>query len=120
MSRKSKIITGIIVIVLLLFVLGSERNRAALFINSDGYIEQGKKFGVEIGSPLATGVQQLISNGLKLYSETDGGVCASRQFEPDYTLTVFSDRSWRKGGVCLISKEQKIIAISWSYNPFTP
>ncbi|MDQ7020152.1 MAG: hypothetical protein Q9M33_13440 [Robiginitomaculum sp.] len=120
MSKKTKIISAIIIGVVFLLVFGSERNRAALFINSNGYIEQGKKFGVEIGSPLENGIAHFEQMGLSVYSVTQGGRCIFRQYNSNFMVTVLADDSWRRGGVCIVSKDNVIFGIGWSYNPFSP
>lgn len=118
------------IICLILFMLGwlssSERNRAAF--GSYGYTEQGQKFGVQIGSDRQNAIDFLINRGLidistlGFVKETsdDPQSCLGRKYANDTMVDILWDRSWRQGTICLASKSDVIVSVSWQYNMFAP
>jgi len=119
------IFTGVVLFLVAVF-LSNEWNRAAL--GSRGYIDNGSKFGVKIGSSYLEAKQGLLSRGLILYdpmegqklSETGTQRCHGQEYADNITLEGFSDHSWRRGIICVASKDGKVIRLSWHYGMLQP
>lgn len=96
-------------------LLADELTRTALF-DSAGYVVDGRKFGVVIGSKRDDAVAHLTRTpSLRLHETTKGGTCLMRRYGPDITVDVFVDDSWRHGSVCLASRSGRIEEIAWLF-----
>jgi hypothetical protein len=103
-----------------IFILSDEFNRSGA-LASEGYIESGSKFGIEIGMSRDAAANKLASRGLE-WSElpTDPRFspqsCHGHTHSPERLVELWIDRSWRRGTICLSSEENKITSVSWVYN----
>ena len=102
-----------------IFILSDEFNRAGVSA-SEGYVESGSKFGIEIGMSRDAAVNRLASRGLDQVDLTAPQSCHGRNYGPERQVELWYDRSWRRGTICLSSEENKIASISWVYNWGTP
>jgi hypothetical protein len=105
--------------VLLAIVELSNESTRLLITQSQGVRESGSAFGVTIGATRSSAVTTLRSQFT--YRRTKrGGECLVRQFSAEYDLDIFHDRSWRKGAICVASRDGQVTTIVWSFNPFAP
>jgi len=125
-TKMTLLIIGLIIVLSLTFIFSSEWNRAAL--GSQGYIDEGSKFGIEVKSSLEDAHKILESKGLYSYDLSENrklspsGLqnCHGREYPDDILLEAFSDDSWRRGIICIASSEGEVISLSWHYGMFQP
>lgn len=120
MIYAKKIIIGITIFafVVAIVFLSNEWNRAAF--GSIGYIEQGKKFGIIIGSPLTEKIEALKARGFIHELPTKKHSCFGRDYPENIKLDLIYDDSWRRGSICIGSKSGVITSINWRYDMFRP
>lgn len=118
-------IIGVILMLLMAFLLSTERNRAAW--GSSGFIESGEKFSIKIGENKDKVTSHLIALGLHDVSEVGKNEthynpkrCHGYTFSDEYTVEVWSDDSWRRGIICVAYKENNLERMSWNYGMFQP
>ncbi len=123
---KPLFIAGLLLIVCVAIFFSSEWNRAAF--GSRGFEDNGSKFGIEIGSQYSEAEQHLLSKGLVPYDleynpkVSKAGIkkCHGHEYPDDVYLQAFDDDSWRRGIICVASKDNKVIRLSWHYGMFQP
>jgi len=123
---KSVLFVGILLLLFIVVFFSSEWNRAAF--GSSGIIDNGSKFGIEIGSSYSEAKQHLLSQGLVPYDieynpkvrATGIKQCHGRKYPDNVFLQAFDDDSWRRGIICVASKNDKVIKISWHYGMLQP
>lgn len=124
--NKIVILVALVLAVLLAMFFMSEWNRAAF--GSQGYINKGSRFGVEIGSPYLEAKEHFMSRGLIVYNpmegqeltESNGKRCHGQEYSSDVTLDGFADDGWRRGIICMASKDGTVVRLSWHYGMFAP
>lgn len=110
---------------LLILVVSDDRNRTALGLTSAaGTVEEGEKFGVRIGMSVEEANERVQAGGFRRLSfraESEpascGGPSVNRVIEDHEAARVYVDDSWRRGALCLISRDDQVVAIVWSYCP---
>jgi hypothetical protein len=112
------IAVGLLVLCTALFI-ADERNRAALLV-PEGVVDHGEKFGVSVGESREMARGSLLSGGFGFEGSQVGGRCVRHAYEPTEMVDVFSDRSWRSGTVCVISRDSRVVAVDWLFMPMTP
>jgi hypothetical protein len=112
---KGMIIAFVAIVgILAAFAISDPRNRG--FFPPQGYVASGGKFGVRIGDELKPSITRMRSyKGVSIIKTQKGGTCIFREYGPDYDISVFNDESWRMGVVCLVSKNERVAEIVWSY-----
>lgn len=91
--------------------------------NPQDYVEHGQQFGVRIGESHDRADRILLGSGL---IAEDPGVnrlfdnCGLRPTQPDERVAFYGDRSWRRGYVCLVVRDERVVAVGWSFGPFAP
>jgi len=126
LRRKIMFLGSFVLTVILVMFFTNEWNRAAF--GSQGYIENGSKFGIEIGSPYLEAKQNLLVKGLvvlnisyhRKLSKTGAQNCHGHEYPDNVKLEAFHDDSWRRGVICIASKDNKVIRLSWHYAMFQP
>jgi hypothetical protein len=101
------------------YMMADEFNRAGI-LSSEGYIESGSKFGMEIGMSRDTAASRLSERGLEQVELTAQQSCHGRSYGPDRQVELWYDRSWRRGTICLSSTGNRIASVSWIYNWSAP
>jgi hypothetical protein len=97
------------------YFLSDEYNRVAV-LGSEGSIDSGSKFGLEIGMLRSDADAILNTRGLELVESFYGGSCLNRSYPDDQRIEVWSDDSWRRGTICLASKNDTVDSIGWFYS----
>jgi len=96
--------------------LSNERNRAAF--GSTGNIEVGKKFGVAVGDIREDAILHLKKLGLETAIFPNRQSCLGIIYDEDIRINILQDNSWRQGTVCIASKNEIVISLSWHYSFF--
>lgn len=124
-AKKTLVFTTTITVTLIVIFFSNEWNRAAL--GTEGYIDEGSKFGIEIGSNTQDVITRLIDRGLvdaadigKNETHYNPQECHSRLYADDIEVRLLWDRSWRQGTICIASKSGVIVGVSWWYGMFQP
>jgi len=113
-ARWGLAIAAIVLAALLAIFLLDDMNRASL-TGSDGYIDSGEKFGIEIGLPTAEAARILQSRGLMPGEPSTPGRCLSRDYAgAGQTVTLWEDRSWRRAVVCVGAADGRVSGIGWA------
>jgi len=113
-----KIIFGVLLLVmagLAAYLLSSELNRMAA-LGSEGFIQSGSKFGVHIGDNRTKAIEKLDRHGIKTESLPTEGRCLGRDYPTDQQINLLRDRSWRRGVICLASRDEKIVSVAWYFS----
>lgn len=92
-----------------------------------GQFDVGTRFGIDIGEDVGSVNQKLLKNGLK-YDEfattfnnnTTPKNCHGYTYAESDEIIIYVDDSWRSVIVCIISKENRLIAMSWFFQPGAP
>jgi len=122
-AKKTKWIISAAIILTIsgIVFFSSEWNRAGF--GSMGYISEGSKFGIGIGTELDTAHKQLKSRHIYEWDLANQPEhrqnCHGKEYPGDILLKAFHDDSWRKGVICIASQNGKIIAMSWHYGMFS-
>lgn len=122
---KVFIASVLLVLSVFTFFVGNEWNRAAF--GSRGFIEVGSKFQMSIGEEKQNTIKRLIDRefvnistlGLN-DSHHNPQFCHGHTFSKDHDVQLWSDRSWRRGIICLAFKNEKLVRMSWHYGMFQP
>ncbi len=101
---------------LTVFTLANPLNRQIL-LDGDGVIDEGAKFGVEIGQDMPSVLLELEELGLDLTTTRLDGTCQGQEFGPGKDVHVFRDVSIRNGVICTVSDGGKLEAIGWFFMP---
>lgn len=115
--RNFLIVVGALLIAaaLTLFAISDPRNFVYLF-NWSGHETAGERFGVKVGDATEVAKAKLGTlSGLYLTEDKAGGACANAKIDKSQRLTLYTDWSWRKGMVCLVSKDDQVVEIIWLY-----
>ena len=92
-----------------------------------GQILTGEKFGISIGDSTPLVTEKLKGNGL-IYRETSSiehnrktpDTCHGFKYENIDMIRLYYDPSWRRGVVCVIVKDDAMVAMSWFFQPGSP
>ncbi len=117
-----KAVIGVIVVVLLAMSaieLANESTRALVF-RPNGVEERGSAFGVQVNDTRGDAADALARRHFTRVQTKAGGRCLLRNFSSDYVLDLFDDNTWRKGTICIATREGRVEAILWMFNPFMP
>lgn len=107
-------IAAIFFAALLIVFFSDDLNRAAI-TGSDGFIDSGKKFGIRVGVPRADAASILQRRGLTLGQPSTPGRCLSRDYSREgQSVTLWDDRTWRRGVICIGEVDGKVSSISWA------
>jgi hypothetical protein len=119
MRRTIALIAVGLFVLLMAMLIADERTRVAL-LAPEGVVEQGEKFGVSVGATREIAQGTLLRRGFDFSGSQLGGRCVRHTYDPTETVDVLSDRSWRRGTVCVISRESHVVAVDWLFMPLTP
>jgi hypothetical protein len=108
-----------IMVIAMGFLMFDDFNRAGV-LGSKGYLEEGSKFGVEVGLELGEARTVLREKGLRPVDLTAPSSCHGRTYSADRQLELWYDDTWRRGTICLSSVDRRVVSISWSFNWMTP
>ena len=103
----------------LVLFLSDEYNWTAV-LGSEGFVDTGSKFGVSVGGLRSEASAKLSDRGLVLEESFDGGSCLNRSYPDEQNVEVWSDRSWRRGTICLASENNQVVSIGWFYSWMQP
>jgi len=124
-AKRAMILITILALVTIAIFLSNEWNRAAF--GSEGYIVEGKKFGLTIGASKKEMTEYLVNRGLvdgtELGANETGYNPQSCHFHiyPDkYEVEIWDDESWRGGVICVAYLDGKLARVSWMYNMLAP
>ena len=99
----------------------------ATFFDSVGFVEQGRRFGVDVGVAANDAETILVRSGLiaALHGVSEAVVgegwrCGGRMMREAESMQIFFDRSWRHGAVCLFRKNDRVVAVAWTFSPLSP
>lgn len=116
-------IIGMFVVSLVALWLGDERNRLAL---GDQQVLPGQSelLGVVIGMDIGEASRELVRRGLNPLSEDDARmifpVCGGVEIDRSHQLLGFRDEGIvRKGNVCLVGHQGRVIAMRAGYTMVT-
>ena len=112
-------ITVAVTIAVAAFISSDEFDRAGI-MSSEGYIERGSKFGMDIGMPRDVATTKLAARGLEPVELTATQSCHNRTFRPERQVELWCDRTWRRGTICISSEQNKVASVSWIYNRAAP
>jgi len=108
------VIFAISILMVTIFIFADPRN--FVVFSPTGSIKVGDRFGVHIGQDEIYADKRLTAlHKVKLYSNSDGGRCLSKEYSQEYRVKAYSDSSWRHGTICIIIKSNLIREISWEY-----
>lgn len=110
---------AVIIIAAVLVVVSDERNLASL-TSPEGRIVDGSKFGVSIGQTSESAHRAMLQDGFIFDGAQNGGGCVRHVYEPTELVEAFSDRSWRNGTVCVVSRGSHVVAVEWFFAPLKP
>jgi len=116
--RRFWVIFTVLWILAVLEVATNASARAVLF-RPNAIVEVGDGFGVSIGSARSDALDGL-RRALRHAETKSGGTCLFREFSDEYVLDVFRDDTWRRGTVCIASRDDVVVAVVWMFNPFMP
>ncbi|MGE0653311.1 MAG: hypothetical protein AB7P12_16440 [Alphaproteobacteria bacterium] len=101
------------IVVGIAYLMSDEFNRAGI-LSSEGYIEHGSKFGIDIGMNVAA--NRLVEHGLEPVELTATHSCHGRAYGSERRVELWYDRTWRRGTICVSSEENRVASVSWIYN----
>lgn len=84
-------------------------------IGSEGHITTGEFLGVKIGDSATSANEKMNRHGFDFVDDYDGGECMGIEHLADIKIELYYDNSWRRGTVCIGSKEDKVVSIDWMY-----
>lgn len=92
-----------------------------------GQITEGTKFGVSIGDSVAS-VNAKLKEQRVIYRETstmehrhqNPNKCHGFEYEDIDMIRIYADNSWRRGILCIVVKDNKMVAMSWFFQPGSP
>lgn len=112
--RTSAVIVLVILAVPLLLLAAD--NRRSILLGLSGDVHQGVKFGVAVGEPMSTAAGKLLKlSGVEFYERRNGGLCLFRKFPEGHQIDIYGDHSWRKGAICLVGRNGRVVEIIWMY-----
>jgi hypothetical protein len=128
MTGRTRLSLGVMLFVIMIaagMVLSSERNRL-VFLDGVGTVDgtnQRALLGARLGMSAEEAQAQLKTHGVELDPLFDRSskdfACFSMQPAGSQIL-VFSDRTWRRGVICLSLDDDRVTRIDWYYNPLSP
>lgn len=95
--------------------IGSDEYNRAGFFGSEGYIEAGSKFGIRIGMDHGAAVEKLRIDGLELLEPAEPRNCLGRAISTIQRVELWWDKSIFGGVICLVSRDNLIVGIGWSF-----
>jgi len=125
MKGRRVMVLMIIGLGVLVVFLSNEWNRAAF--GSEGYIVEGKKFGLTIGASKKEMTEYLVERGLadrSIPRTNEVGhnpqSCHLHIYANEYEVQLWADKSWRRGTICVAYLDGKLTRVSWIYNMLAP
>jgi len=92
-----------------------------------GQITEGEKFGVSIGDNVQSVTAELKEHGVrydvnasKRHREQHPNDCHEFEYKDIDEIRIYSDSSWRRGTLCVVLKDDKVVAMSWFFQPGSP
>jgi hypothetical protein len=128
MTSRTRLSLGVLLFVITVaagMVLSSERNRL-VFLDGVGTVDgksQRTLLGVRLGMSAADAQAQLSAHGLDLeplFERSSKDLSCFLMQPTKSQILVFSDKTWRRGIVCLSLGENRVERIDWYYNPLSP
>jgi hypothetical protein len=119
---RALVLAGIIVALVGLTVSDHRNLRALGLLPSQGSVNVGAMYGVQIGSEVSEGARQFHRQGYRVFASPDLSArsCGGRRLNTDELVHVYEDRSWRGGTLCLFERRGRIVALAWSYCMMCP
>ena len=96
----------------------SEVNRLAFF-KSSGSISSGNILGVSIGDTDEQAGSELEKRGFRLAPLAESRTCLGEVAKMGGAASLYLDRSWRNGAVCLFQKDGYIYRVKWGFSIFS-
>ena len=92
-----------------------------------GQITEGARFGVSIGDSVDSVTAKLKEqrvrydvNASKRHRENHPNDCHEYEYTDIDEIRIYSDSSWRRGTLCVVLKDDKMVAMSWFFQPGSP
>ncbi len=98
----------------IVFVMSDEFNRDGI-LGSEGFIDSGSKFGIQIGMARDEAENKLQSHGLKSMEPATPGHCLGRPYPADQQVDLWLDDGRFGGTICLALRNGEIVSIGWAY-----
>jgi hypothetical protein len=104
------------------YLASDEFDKTAMIGGSYGYIESGAKFGIYVGMSQSDARQILANRGLTPEDLADPErlvpphTCLHRKYPSYRDIELWSDRSWRRGTICLSLAQGKVASVAWHYD----
>ena len=117
---KGTLLAGLTVTMIAVGYLALDDFNRAGILASRGTIEEGSKFGVEIGMELDDAGHVLRERGLRPAALTAPASCHERTYSAERELELWYDDTWRRGTICLASVHGQVVSVSWRYDWMTP
>jgi hypothetical protein len=105
------LIAGLLAVLLLL-----DEGTRKLAFDSNGRIESGSAFGVTVGESRMQARRSMLRRYVFDGSSLGDRRCRS-DGAADHVLDLYDDRSWRGGRICLLIRDERVVAISWMFMP---
>lgn len=113
MSQRTLLIAVAALAAILAVFLSDEFNRAGL-TGSGGYITDGEKFGLQIGSVVDEADRRLAGRRFVVRQPAQEGRCLSRAYSDGETAKLWEHRGWPRATICVIERDGLVTAIGWS------
>lgn len=92
-----------------------------------GQITEGSKFGISIGDSVDSVTAKLKEQRV-IYRETstmehrqqNPNKCHGFEYEDIDMIRIYADNSWRRGILCVVVKDNEMVAMSWFFQPGSP
>lgn len=88
---------------------------------SRGSIEKGQRFGVKVGDSREDAINHLENSDFRDVTllgppiNANSQPCGGVVYADDNRVDYFSDETWRSGAICLVSKNEIVVRMSWDY-----
>lgn len=118
-----KLIAGLVIGLPLIGFLTFVFIERQYLIGTAGIISNGEKYGVSIGKSVDTARRIFETNNFEespYYISSNSIGCLGFVETRPLDKIVFVDKSWRRGTVCVASKEGVVEYIAWRYSFFDP
>lgn len=119
LQMKAVMVAGSIALLATCAALLADDVNRMMILKPQGQIASGSVFGVGVGDPRGASVA-LLRARFGNHDVKRGGRCLGREHGPEFKLDIFYDESWRRGSICTISSNERVVAVEWYFNPFAP
>lgn len=94
----------------------SDQKNVVTIVKPRGFVNEGTIFGIAIGEPESRALITLAHQNLEMEMVGHaGGDCLFRTYGADYVVNAFLDKSWRQGGICVITYRGQVVEVVWSF-----